>query len=58
MYKATVIYENKGKTEYANIVANRLEITNTHLFVYYNEDLVGIFLIDRIVDAHLSEVKK
>lgn len=58
MYKATVIYENKGKTEYANIVANRLEYTDTHLYVFHNSDLVGIFLIEKIVDAHLSEVKQ
>jgi hypothetical protein len=58
MYKAVVHYKHDNKIEYANIIANRLEYTNTHLYVFHNSDLVGIFLIEKIVDAHLSEVKQ
>ena len=58
MYRAIVHYKHDNKTEYANINANRFEYTTTHLYVFYNSDLVGIFLIEKIVDAHLSEVKQ
>lgn len=57
IYKANVIYECKEAIGYFNGKANRFEFNGEHLFVYDNEELVGIFRIKDIIDAHLSKEK-
>lgn len=58
MYKATIIYTINNKTQYSYMIANRFEYSSTHLYVFHNEDLVGIFKIENVIGTHFSEVKQ
>ena len=58
MYKAVIKYCIANKVDYVNIVANRMEYTNSHLYVFNNDELVGVFLTEMVIDAHISVMEK
>lgn len=61
MRKAVIIYNNgKGDVCFANIPADKLEYSDTHIFVFSESKLVGCFKTEAVVDVHLSdrEIKK
>lgn len=58
MKRVIVVYNYTGENAYANIVADRMEYTNTHIYVFNGEELVGIFKISNVIDAHISIVKE
>jgi hypothetical protein len=61
MKKAVIIYNNgKGDICFANIPADKLEFSDTHIFVFNEGDLVGCFKTEAVIDVHLSskEVKQ
>lgn len=55
--KAVIVFKYATENSYVNVTADRFEYTDTHLYVFNNDQLVCLFKIENIIDAHIVTVK-